>query len=427
MNKILDVNVFSEVGTLRSVIIHSPGKEVSSMAPTETEGALFSDIINMSVAHREYAMIADILSRFATTYEVKDLLTNILRDDKVKQQVLDRVETIEPSINEKSKGRRLKDTLMECDAETLSSLLMEGVEMERDNVERFFSKDRYFLVPMYNFFFTRDASMAVGNNVLAGKMANAVRERESVIMKSIFEFTPGFNTDVIDLTSSDKNENLKTTIEGGDVLVVSDNVIVIGCGLRTTPHAIDAFIDQLAKRTGDREIHVLIQELPRTLESFIHLDMIFTMVDKNKCMIYEPVIRNNRQFRTLHVKISNHARTMVKQETGLLEALAAVGLEVEPIFCGGDTLVNQQREQWHSGANFFAVAPGKVLGYERNCYTAEAMNKAGFEIIKAIDIINGKIDPKQYDKFFITLDVSELARGGGGLRCMTMPVHRDNL
>lgn len=427
MNPILNVKVYSEVGRLRGVIIHSPGAEVSSMAPTETEGALFSDIINMSVAHREYAMISDILSRFATTYEVRDLLAQVLEDASSKQKVLDRIEAIEPSINEKKHGRRLKDLLLDTDARTLAGLLVEGVEFDRDNVERFFSKDRYLLVPMYNFFFTRDSSMSVGRNVLAGRMANAVRERESVIMKSIFDFTPEFQTEVMDVSPYDRGGDRKVTVEGGDVLMLREDVIVVGCGLRTTPRAIDAFIDQLARKAGRREVHVFVQELPRSLESFIHLDMVFTMVDKDKCVIYEPVIRNNRQYRTLHVRICDGRQAGVKQEPGLLEALETVGMELKPIFCGGDTVVNQQREQWHSGANFFAVGPGKVLGYARNYYTAEAMNKAGFEIIKAADVIDGKVDANAHDKFFITLDVSELARGGGGLRCMTMPVHRDDV
>lgn len=427
MNPLLNVKVYSEVGRLRGVIIHSPGAEVSSMAPTETEGALFSDIINMSVAHREYAMISDILSRFAATYEVRDLLARVLEDASSKQQVLDRIEAIEPSINEKKHGRRLKDLLLDTDARTLAGLLVEGVEFDRDNVERFFSKDRYLLVPMYNFFFTRDSSMSVGRKVLAGRMANAVRERESVIMKSIFDFTPEFQTEVMDVAPYDSGGDRKVTVEGGDVLMLREDVIVVGCGLRTTPRAIDAFIDQLAKRAGGREVHVFVQELPRSLESFIHLDMVFTMVDKDKCVIYEPVIRNNRQYRTLHVRICDGRQAGVKQEPGLLEALRTVGLELKPIFCGGDTVVNQQREQWHSGANFFAVGPGKVLGYARNYYTAEAMSKAGFEIIKAADVIDGKVDVNGCGKFFITLDVSELARGGGGLRCMTMPVHRDDL
>ena len=427
MNPIVNVKVYSEVGRLRGVIIHSPGAEVSSMAPTETEGALFSDIINMSVAHREYAMISDILSRFATTYEVRDLLAQVLEDASSKQKVLDRIEAIEPSINEKKHGRRLKDLLLDTDARTLAGLLVEGVEFDRDNVERFFSKDRYLLVPMYNFFFTRDSSMSVGRNVLAGRMANAVRERESVIMKSIFDFTPEFQTEVMDVSPYDRGGDRKVTVEGGDVLMLREDVIVVGCGLRTTPRAIDAFIDQLARKAGGREVHVFVQELPRSLESFIHLDMVFTMVDKDKCVIYEPVIRNNRQYRTLHVRICDGRQAGVKQEPGLLEALRTVGLELKPIFCGGDTVVNQQREQWHSGANFFAVGPGKVLGYARNYYTAEAMSKAGFEIIKAADVIDGKVDVNGCGKFFITLDVSELARGGGGLRCMTMPVHRDDL
>ena len=427
MNQLLNVNVYSEVGELRGVIIHSPGAEVSSMAPTETEGALFSDIINMSVAHREYATISDILSRFAATYEVRDLLTAILEDETAKQQVLDRIEAVEPSIGEKYKGRRLKDCLLDTDAGTLARMLIEGVEFERDNVERFFSKDRYLLVPMYNFFFTRDSSMALGNKVLAGKMANAVRDRESVIMRSIFDFTPEFKTEVIDLSPYDTRPASPITIEGGDVLMVSRDVVVVGCGLRTTPRAIDALIDRLANLSGGREMHVFVQELPRSLESFIHLDMVFTMIDRDKCMIYEPVIRNSRQFRTLHVRICDGRQVELKAENGLLEGLASVGIELSPVFCGGDVPVNQQREQWHSGANFLAVGPGKVLGYARNSHTAETMNKAGFEIIRAADVIDGKVDIARHDKFFITLDVSELARGGGGLRCMTMPVHRDDI
>ena len=131
------------------------------------------------------------------TYEVKDLLCNILKDDKIKQEVLDRIERIEPFIGEKSPKGSLKEQLLEENAENLSRLLIEGVEMVKDNLTKFLSKDWFALRPMHNFFFTRDASMSMYNEVLIGRMANSIRDRESVIMQSIFDFTPEFKTQTL--------------------------------------------------------------------------------------------------------------------------------------------------------------------------------------------------------------------------------------
>jgi len=193
-------------------------------------------------------------------------------------------------------------------------------------------------------------------------------------------------------------------------------------GGRTTSKGIDFIIDHI-KHRGESK-HIIVQELPKTPESFIHLDMVFTLLDVNKCMVYEPVILKSSNLKTVHIDIEN-GEVKIWEEDNLIDSLRRLGMPLEPVFCGDnkDDWV-QEREQWHSGANFFAMAPGKIIGYKRNASTINAMNKAGFEVIDAKDVLNEKKNLGDYSKFVVTMEGSELARGGGGCRCMTMPVRR---
>lgn len=428
MNPIVEVNVQSEIGKLNGVIIHTPGEEVENMTPENAERALYSDIINLSIAREEYKQISGILSKLTMTYEVRDLLCNILKDDKIKAEVLNRIERIEPFIGEKSPKGSLKDQLITESAENLSRLLIEGVEMVKDNLTKFLSKDWYALRPMHNFFFTRDASMSMYNEVLIGRMANSIRDRESVIMQSIFDFTPEFKTKTLTIPPlTDRATQRIRTVEGGDVLIARDDILIIGNGARTSTQAIDMLIYEFMQRKSEKAQHIIVQQLPHTPESFIHLDMVFTLLDRDKCMAFEPLILNPGSHQTVHIKIQHGKLQSIRSEKNLLSALKKLGMDLEPVLCGGTDDWNQEREQWHSGANFFAVGPGQVLGYARNNYTMEAMNNAGFEIIKANDVLSDKIDLRQYKKYVITIDGSELPRGGGGARCMTMPINRTNL
>jgi arginine deiminase len=240
-------------------------------------------------------------------------------------------------------------------------------------------------------------------------------------MEAIFNHHPAFITKTINPARFD-NYNAKITIEGGDVLVARHDILIIGTGVRTSSQGIDFILEQFKTRGNIK--HIIVQELPDSPESFIHLDMVFTFLDVNKCMVFEPVILQPNKYRTVHINLEGE-KVKISTVSNLLTVLKKLGIDLEPVFCGGQgDPWTQEREQWHSGANFFALGPGKVIGYERNVYTMEEMNKHGFEIIRARDVLKKTIQLADYKKYVVTIDGSELARGGGGARCMSMPVRR---
>lgn len=417
MGKLLNVNVNSEIGNLEGVILHTPGQEIENMTPQNAERALYSDILNLSVASKEYAQLSGVLNKITRTFQVKELLTDILAIDKVKEILLQKICSNENKLE-------IYDDLLSFTTDDLADRLIKGVIMHKDNLTRFMSKERYSLRPLHNFFFMRDASMSCFDKVIIGKMASRVRERESIIMEAIFNYHPEIKTKTISPSTSDNN-NGKITIEGGDVLIARDDVMLIGIGARTTTQGVDFILNKI-KESGEKK-HILVQELPSSPESFIHLDMVFTFLDKDRCMVYEPVIFKKNKFHTVHITIDN-GKVSIKHEENLLTALRSLGFDIKPVFCGGENDVwIQEREQWHSGANFFAIGPGKVISYARNVYTIEALNNDGFDVLKANDIIKGKINIEDYKKYVVTIDGSELSRGGGGARCMTMPIKRSKV
>jgi arginine deiminase len=256
-------------------------------------------------------------------------------------------------------------------------------------------------------------------------MASKVRERESLIMQTIFDNHPGFKTSTMS-TAALPLKDEKISMEGGDILIARENIILMGIGARSSPQGVDYLLNRL--KDNKEKQHVIVQELPYEPESFIHLDMAFTFLDKNACMVYEPLILKPNRYETVHITIDNGKVTNIEGVKNIPDVLDKLGIPLEISYCGGrkDSII-QEREQWHSGANFFALAPGKVLGYSRNVHTLEDMNKMGFEILKAKEVLSGKADPEQYSKYVIAFDGSELSRGGGGARCMTMPLKRKNL
>lgn len=413
----IDVNVNSEIGDLEAVIIHTPGTEVERVTPQNAERALYSDILNLSVVNKEYAQFKAILEQHSLTLEVSKLLEEILSDEKVKETLLSKICTNEKVYNQKKE-------FMEQSPGVLSRNLVEGVEMKKNNLTNFLSNARYFLSPLHNFFFTRDASAAINDNIFISRMANNVREREAIIMEAIFSHHPLLTSNTYN-PANQVNFDPSVTIEGGDIIVAREDTLIIGKSQRTTSQGIDYILEKVKDKGKIKNI--IVQELPTSPESFIHLDMAFTFLSQDEVMIYEPVILNPNQFKTILIGIDN-GKVNISERRDILETLKAIDLEVEPVLCGGKTdSWIQEREQWHSGANFFAMGPGKLIAYARNTYTLEELNKRGYEIIKANEVIRKKKNFNEYSKYVITIDSSELARGGGGCRCMTMPVRRKPL
>jgi len=409
----------SEIGKLEGVIIHQPGSEVENMTPENAERALYSDILNLSVASKEFAQLEGVLKKVTNVFYVKNLLTDVLQDEDVKLSLLKEICNAEPFPCRAEKMANLP-------ASEIAGQLIEGVMLTKNNLTNYLSNERFLLRPLHNLFFTRDSAMGMNDHILIGKMANPVRERESLIMETIFKHHNAFETQTINPAkpATGISANRSSTLEGGDFLVAREDVFVIGTGLRTSTQGIDFIIENIKKLKTEPH-HIIVQELPSAPESFIHLDMVFTFLDTDKCMIYEPVLTKMNRLRTIHILIENRKVVKIEEKPNILVALKEVGIDVKPVFCGSKTdSWIQEREQWHSGANFFAFAPGKVIGYERNSHTIDELNQNGFEVLKANDIIDGKIMVDNYEKCVVLIAGSELARGGGGARCMTMPVRR---
>ena len=419
-NQKIVLNVQSEIGKLEAVLLHYPGAEVENMTPKNAQRALYSDILNLSIAQKEYEQLYGVRKKHSQVFEIRSLLTNLLKDNVQKEELIRKICITENTMS-------YFDFLMQLPSKDLTRVLIEGLPTKIDSLTEFLKDDFYALLPLYNFYFTRDACVTIGNNLLVCNMANKVRARESFIVNAIFSNTKYFDASIIDASNFVGDGVSQMNIEGGDVLIVNKDVMIIGNGSRTSSHAIDILIANLCKNQSGSK-HIIVQQLPHSPESFIHLDMVFTLLDTNTAMVYKPLILENNPFKTVHIEIDNGKVSKISTVTNIPKVLKNLGIDIEPIICGGNADEwDQEREQWHSGANFLSIAPGKVMSYARNVHTLEEMNKKGFEITTAWDVINDKFDVETSNKCVITIDGSELPRGGGGARCMSMPLRRSDV
>lgn len=405
------IRVTSEIGRLETVICHTPGPELLAVTPATREDFLYDDIIGLEQARREHQGFKSILSRFAEVLEVRPLLESIVDEPEVREFLIRRVVDV-------AQSEPLGRYLHEAPASELVRQFVEGRAVAAGPLQQMLNVASYDLPPLPNLFFTRDAAVVVGGGVIIGSMRYTARWTEEILMKALFRYHPRLANEGVIYDGSEERR-AGYTVEGGDIHVLREDLVLMGMSERSSPAAFDVLAERLVKEQGIRDILVVVIPMDRAM---IHLDMVFTMVDHEQCVVFPPSFVGPTRNPVLHYRAG---RPGMREMTDLFGALKTLGVRLDPIGCGGPERRFQEREQWSSGCNFVAVRPGLVLGYSRNEQTYAAMQRdGGYRIVGALDFLTGADDIGEGERAAIVFEGSELVRGGGGPRCMTLPVRR---
>jgi arginine deiminase len=407
------VHVTSEIGPVRAVLVHTPGKELVAVTPGNREDYLYDDIIDLETAQREHRRLVAVLERFGEVYEVRDLLTELAARADVREFLTTRALEVVPS-------DVLAKQLAALPPEELVALMVEGAVEEAGPIARALNEVGYALPPLPNLFFTRDVGIVIGEHSIIGSMRYGVRWTEELLVKALFRYHEKLeNAGILYDGSEEKRNNY--TLEGGDVHPIRPDLLVLGFSERSSPAALDHLCDLVFEHCGVTDVVIVVLPAERTA---IHLDMIFTQLDREVCCVFPPHFVGPERLAVLHRRKRSKG---VKEMPNFFAAMQAVDQPLEPVFCGGSQRTLQEREQWASACNFFTVRPGVALTYARNEGTLTELEHAGFRIVTAVNLLTGEESLEEGERGVITIEGSELVRGGGGPRCMTLPLRRDDL
>lgn len=394
MNK---VNVFSEFGKLKTVVVHRPGKELENLTPDLLERLLFDDIPFLETAIEEHDEFTSIMKKHGVevlyieelTAEALDAQTKISKEQFINQFLLEgKVEDkIKPLVFNFLSNMKTLDMVKK---------MIAGIRYEELSLTH--SKDNPFILePLPNVLFQRDPFATVGKEITLHHMWSETRNRETIFNDYVFKNHPRFKEEVTFLY----NRNAEHSLEGGDILILNDETIIIGVSQRTSMEAVKEVANNLFK-TNDSFKRVVALELPKS-RSFMHLDTVFTNIDFDKFIVHPLIFENVEQFKIF--EITREKTVEIKKE--LVDYLSELrGTKVQLITCG-DNEISAAREQWNDGTNVLAIAPGEVIAYNRNPATIKKLIAAGVKVH--------------------TFHSSELSRGRGGPRCMSMPIYRELL
>ena len=404
------INVSSEIGLLKGVIVHTPGHEVSLVNPELKNELLFDDIIFEEDAKREHL---DMLKLFEAAMP---------KDGKVLEIIDLFLEAVE---SEDARAFFIENLIREFPEENLGIIEKDLLQLSPKELVTFStqgilpSAHKFSLLPSPNLLFTRDLAAVVGNSILISRAATKTRLRESLMMETVISFHPAFENikdNAIRITGNQ-------SIEGGDILVESNDLVLIGMSVRTSFTGLMKAAEGLLNN-GVKT--VLAIDIPKQRAS-MHLDTIFTFASKNECVAFPPAIMDQQENVVALQKVNGAIQAEAR--FSLHEALSEFsGTNYNFIKCGGEDRTNQFREQWTDGANVFALAPGVIVGYERNTNTFNTLVDHGYRYMNQFEFIEefGKtgFQPNDDTKIAISFQGHELCRGRGGARCMTMPISR---
>ena len=405
----MPISVTSEIGTLRRVLLHRPGKELEHLVPGQLERLLFDDIPYLAAARQEHDTFAGILrSQGVEVCYLEDLTVEALETrEGLRQQFVQQLIREGGGIAQRY-AEEVQDMLAGLSTRDLVAKSMAGIGInelgrmdESDSLVALTRNHfRFVLDPIPNLYFTRDPFACIGQGVSLNTMYSVTRRRETLYGEYILKYHPDYAG-----TPLYYDREQPFHIEGGDILNLSPEVLMVGISQRTMPEAVERLARNLFRDETARVRKVLALDIP-SIRAFMHLDTVLTQVDFDKFTIHPEILESLRIYEITPGSSKNGLCARERTEP-LPEVLADVlGLErVTLIRCGGLDRVASEREQWNDGSNTLCIAPGKVVVYDRNYVTNAILRDHGIQVVETPS--------------------SELSRGRGGPRCMSMSLWRE--
>lgn len=406
------IHVNNEIGELKTVLLKRPGKELENLVPDHLSGLLFDDIPYLKVAQEEHDKFAQVLrDEGVEVVYLEQLTAEAIEDPAVREQFIDDI-LAESQKTVLGHEKELKALFNDLDNQALVEKIMAGVRKEEIQLETNhlveYMDDRYpfYLDPMPNLYFTRDPQASVGRGMTVNRMYWRARRRESIFMTYILKYHPRFKDEN---TPVWLDRNSPFNIEGGDELILSQEVVAIGISERTSAQAVERLARQILFDDKSTFKKVLAIEIPNS-RTFMHLDTVFTMIDYDKFTMHAAIFKEEGNLNIFTLEKDEQGEDINITHTNKLQETLEYALHldhIELIPTGNGDVIDGAREQWNDGSNTLTIRPGVVVTYDRNYVSNKLLRDKGVKVIE----ITG----------------SELVRGRGGPRCMSQPLYREDI